>query len=189
MADLRVSLKKNWLKKKKANKELERGVSKGNREREYEREKREEHEGEGGEPETVLFIPSTPRGELMKAMREADRDFRRGTTIRPIKFVERAGVSIADTLVQSNPWGDMKCGRLECFVCRGDRGGIKDCMKQSVLYSIKCEDCKERGKRIEYWGETGRDGFVRGGEHIKGCREKSEKNALYKHLVGDHGGK
>ena len=66
----------------------------------------------------------------MKSMREADKDFRRGTKIRPIKFVERAGISLTDILVQSNPWGDMKCGRQECFVCRGDQGGIKDCMKE-----------------------------------------------------------
>ena len=52
--------------------------------------------GEELEPETVMFVPSTPRGELVKLMRDTDRDFRRGTKIQPMKFVERAGVSLVD---------------------------------------------------------------------------------------------
>ena len=99
----------------------------------------------------------------MKLMRETDRDFRRGTKIRPIKFVERAGTSLRDSLVTSNPWGDRKCGRKECFICRGEKGGVEKCMKEGVLYIIRCDDCKVEGREVEYWGETGRDGFIRGG--------------------------
>ena len=92
--------------------------------------------------------------------------------MRPIKFIERAGTSIRDMLVTSNPWGKEKCGRARCFVCRGEKGGIGDCMKEGVLYCIRCEECKRRGREVEYRGETGRDCFVRGGEHIKGCEDK-----------------
>ena len=102
-----------------------------------------------------MFVPSTPRGELVKKLRETDKKFREGTKIRAIKFVERAGVSLTDTLVSRNPWGDKKCGRGECFICRGEKGGIKDCMKESVLYNIKCDDCKTRGKEVNYWGKQG----------------------------------
>ena len=140
------------------------------------------------EPETVMFIPSTPRGELLNTLKETDRDFRKGTNIKPIKFIERAGISLTDTLVDSNPWGKNKCGRSECFVCRGEKGGIKDCMKEGVLYRIKCDDCRTKGKEVEYWGETGRDSYTRGGEHIKGCKDKNEDNVLWKHLEGDHKG-
>ena len=121
-------------------------------------------------------------------LKETDRDFRRGTTIPPIKFIERAGTSLTDTLVSGNPSGDKKCGREECFVCRGEKGGMKSCMKEGVLYLIKYEECKTRGKEIEYWGETGRDCFARGGEHLKGCREEKEDNALWKHITGEHRG-
>ena len=130
------------------------------------------------EAETVMFIPSTPRGELMRAMKEADINFRKGTKIKPIKFVERAGVSMTDMLVESNPWGDMVCGRNGCFICRGEKGGIKHCMKEEILYKITCEECKGQERQVEYWGETGRDGFARGGEHLKGCKEKDKENAL-----------
>ena len=35
---------------------------------------------------------------------------------------------------------------------------------------------------------TGRDGYVRGGEHLKGWSEQSDENALWKHLEGAHRG-
>ena len=61
-------------------------------------------------------------------------------------------------------------------------------MRESVLYKIECDECKTRGKVAEYWGETGRDGYARGGEHLKGCKEGNEKNALWKHISGEHRG-
>ena len=65
---------------------------------------------------------------------------------------------------------------------------MQQCMKEGVLYRIKCDECKTKGKEVEYWGETGRDSFARGGEHLKGCREGREDNALWKHLEGEHRG-
>ena len=41
---------------------------------------------------------------------------------------------------------------------------------------------------MEYWGETGRDCYSRGEEHLKGCREKCEDNAMWKHIWDTHGG-
>ena len=126
-----------------------------------------------------MFVPSTPRGELQKMLKATDSNFRKGTSIKPIKFVERAGISLTDSLVSSNPWGDRKCGRIKCFVCRGEKGSIKDCMKESILYRITCDDCKGKGRKVEYWGETGRDGYVRGGEHIQGCEDKNKIRMRY----------
>ena len=126
---------------------------------------------------------------LLKRMKETDHQFRKGTRMRQIRFVERAGVSLKDTLVSSNPWSDQKCGRKECFMCRGESGGIGKCMKESILYSIRCEECKKEEKTVEYWGETGRDGYSRGTEHITGCRNKLEENPMWKHVWEGHGGK
>ena len=134
-----------------------------------------------------MFIRSTPRGELLKKLKETDELFRRGSDMRQIKFIERAGVSLRDTLVSSNPWSDQKCGREECFVCRGEKGGIGSCMKESVLYSIRCDECKKEERNVEYWGETGRDCFERGGEHLTGCREKCEDNPMWKQILEQHG--
>ena len=116
---------------------------------------------------------------MVKQLREADDQFRRGSKVKAIKFIERAGVSLKDTLVPSNPWGDQKCGRATCFICRGEKGGMKFCMKENVLYSICCEECRREEKRVEYWGETGRDCFSRGEEHIKSYSDRCEDSTPF----------
>ena len=50
-------------------------------ERDTNREQRDK-----SEPETVIFIPSTPRGELMKMMKESYYQFRQGSNIRQINL-------------------------------------------------------------------------------------------------------
>ena len=61
-------------------------------------------------------------------------------------------------------------------------------MKEGALYSIRCDKCKERERDVEYWGETGRDCYSRGGEHVKGCNEKQEENPMWKHIWDSHEG-
>ena len=82
----------------------------------------------------------------------------------------------------------MKCGRGGCFVCRSEKGGSGKCMKDSVLYSIICEECKRQNVESEYWGETGRDCYTRGGEHLTGIREQREDNPMWKHVWDKHDG-
>ena len=41
---------------------------------------------------------------------------------------------------------------------------------------------------MEYWGETGRDGFSRGEEHVAGCRNKLDDNPMWKHVWEHHDG-
>ena len=50
------------------------------------------------------------------------------------------------------------------------------------------EECKRANKTVEYWGETGRDCFSRGGEHLKRCRERKDDNPMWKHLWDSHKG-
>ena len=111
----KIMAKRNWYKSKKRDMNDREGNKKGRSNVEDKSGDKVKYRDET-EPETVLFIPSTPRGELLKRMRETDLQYRRGTDMRQIKFVERAGVSLKDTLVSGNPWGDMKCGREDCFV-------------------------------------------------------------------------
>ena len=94
------------------------------------------------EAETVLFVPCTPRGELLKLMRETDRKFREGTSIRKFKFVERRGKSLQDLLVSGNPWSDQKCGREKCVICRRETGNLGECTRENALYRITCIECK-----------------------------------------------
>ena len=68
--------KKNWYKKN-------RWDVKGRESKEgyEERSKGNKCERDESEPETVIFVPSTPRGELVKRMRESDSQFRKGSKI------------------------------------------------------------------------------------------------------------
>ena len=92
--------KKTWYKKRGG--ESESSKEGGRRYTNQEGELKPYEKGDG-DSETVMFVPSTPKRELVKRLREADCNFRRGSRVRPIKFIERAGVSLRDTLVSSNP--------------------------------------------------------------------------------------
>ena len=61
-------------------------------------------------------------------------------------------------------------------------------MKENALYKIICKECRKKEIRSEYWGETGRNCFLRGGEHIEGLKNKEEDNALWKHTWDVHDG-
>ena len=49
-------------------------------------------------------------------------------------------------------------------------------------------ECKSKNREVEYWGETGRDCYSRGGEHIKGFVERKEDNPMWKHVWEEHKG-
>ena len=66
---------------------------------------------------------------------------------------------------------------------------MSQCMKENALYRIICRDCREKKVTSEYLGETRRNCFLRGREHLKGLRNKENDNALWKHSWERHGGK
>ena len=129
-----------------------------------------------------LFVPHTPRGALAKAMREKEAQNNQGRKIR-FKIVEKGGVSLERKLRRSNPWAGGKCGRPRCFQCRGEKGG--NCWKESVTYTLWCDECGE--EVAAYKGESGRNGFTRGLEHLdylEACDE--DKSVLWLHSVHHH---
>ena len=102
--------------------------------------------------------------------------------------MERREKSIQDILVSGNPWSDRKCGRDRCFICERENGSMGECMRESALYRITCMECKKGEKVSEYWGETGRNCYLRGEEHLTGLTNRQEDNALWKHSWEEHGG-
>ena len=158
----------------------------------------------------VMFVPWTPHSELIRRFRsiEASGAAHRGFRI---KMVERCGASIKSVLQKSDPWnGD--CNRERCFPCRS--GNIGKCNKTNIVYKIDCLECMERGptsypqtrengtevisiteydmatrqssQRATYWGETSRNGYTRGKEHLEALDSKDTKNALWKHCMQYH---
>ena len=141
---------------------------------------------EHGEFEAPMFVPCTPGAELAKRLQKTEDSFTQGKGSRRIRMVETGGTTLKDILQKTNPWAKDGCGRQDCFLCKGGKGG--DCMKENVCYNITCEECKARGKTTTYVGETSRTAYIRGKEHFRGLKNRSEENALWKHCLTVHHG-
>ena len=131
-----------------------------------------------------LFVPCTPGGELAKRMSRMEVMNNQGRTIR-FRMVERRGVTLEEKLRRSNPWAGERCGRPTCFPCQTDDGG--NCWREGVTYSLVCEEC---GQGVaEYFGESGRNGFTRGEEHLANKLAVDENKSVLKlHSNHHHNG-
>ena len=86
---------------------------------------------------------------------------------------------------KSEPLKKKKCEIEDCFPCT-TRGG--KCEKNGAGYLIRCETCLKAGRVSTYAGETGRNGYSRGKEHLDAIRLEDEENPMWKHCVVEHGG-
>ena len=62
----------------------------------------------------------------------------------------------------------------------GNEGG---CETNSVGYRIVCQGCLLAGKQTEYKGESARNAFSRGLEHLEGLRNEREDSATLEALA------
>ena len=117
-----------------------------------------------------------------QAMRQKEAQNNQGRKIR-FKIIEKAGVTLDQKLRRSDPWAGGKCGRERCFPCMGDKGG--NCWREGVTYSLWCEKC---GEAVAcYKGETGRNRYTRGLEHLDNLEARNEdKSVLWLHSVYHH---
>ena len=53
---------------------------------------------------------------------------------------------------------------------------------------MRCETCLRAGKQSTYAGETGRNSYSHGKEHLDALRREDEENPLWKHRLVEHGG-
>ena len=70
-----------------------------------------------------------------------------------------------------------------CFVCMSEGSG--NCRRSNVSYEIVCDrvGCKD-----VYIGETSRNAFCRGREHLKGLESMKDESVLVEHLKECHEG-
>ena len=61
-----------------------------------------------------------------------------------------------------------------------------DCKQSNIVYSIECNTCKQRESRAIYWGESARNGHLRGSEHYRALQRKDKQTVMYKQIVGKH---
>ena len=101
-----------------------------------------------------------------------------------LAVVERAGDAIAKD-AKSEPLRKQGCRREDCFACKTEEGG--DCEMNGVGYRISCITCVEDDNlTAEYEGETGRNGYSRGKEHLSGLKNEVGGNPLWKHCSIQH---
>ena len=135
------------------------------------------------EYESVLFVPQTPGGELAAALRAYEK--KRGS-LRRIRVVERAGISLKDKLFSSNPWSKDGCERVDCFPCKYGSGEGGVCRRENLTYTMTCTTCSASGVKKVYYGETSRTLYQRGKEHWSDYLSESDKSSLHKHSSSAH---
>ena len=159
--------------------------------RQVQKQSRKQNWFRAGGHHVPVFVPHTPGSELAKRMRAKEEENNQGRKIRFL-IVEQGGTKIHNLLWTPNPWPKVNCGRPACFPCKGEKGG--DCSKQGVTYNIYCATCQgDRNLRVKvaaYPGETGRNMFERGKEHLANLERQSEVDSvLWLHSLHHHEGR
>ena len=157
-------------------KERERGLEK-------ERKRQNWHQRREGQVSAPLIIDPTA-GSLTAEMKEVCRKFEEVTSMR-IQVQERAGNALKH-LAKSEPLKVKSCKREDCFICTTSEAG--KCEKNGIGYSIRCDTCLRAGKVMNYEGESGKNGYTRGRQHLDSLRRRDEENALWKHCIVEHNG-
>jgi hypothetical protein len=130
--------------------------------------------------DSVLFVPTTPDGELKRRYEEIIR--RSGIRMQ---VVERTGRTLKSQLQRSNPFKEPSCNRGDCAVCT--TFGQGNCMAEGITYKIEClgQGC-EKGI---YKGETASNAYTRGGEHMGRLRARDlNSSPLWRHCLEQHEG-
>ena len=132
-----------------------------------------------------IFVPPTPHGELAKILREiAAREAEQGVNF---KIIEAGGTSVKSKVQVSNPTATVGCTNAQCLPCKTIKGEGGNCRSCGVNYQVECQLCPNDKKSL-YLGETARNLFTRGKEHVDRSRNRSEKSFMYKHQQKEHQG-
>ena len=99
-----------------------------------------------------------------------------------MKVIERAGKNIGQKLQKSYPFKKEKCTVKDCFVCISDGKG--NCRKENVNYEI---ECVREGCDYVYIGETARNAYCRGKEHLRGITKRDSDSVFVEHVSEYHG--
>ena len=125
---------------------------------------------------SVLFIPVTPKSKLKKMFEEEIKQSKLG-----IKVVEKSGRSIKNLVQKNDPFNKGKCrDENGCFVCR-EKNSKGKCRISNVTYKVTCDQCN-----MIYHGETGRNAYSRGQEHLKALEKEHQDSVLHRHINTKH---
>ena len=146
------------------------------------------------EIKSVMFVPRSEKGELLKRLKEEESKLADLTGYR-VRLVERSGTQLSRILCQRNPWAGEDCSRPDCLVCGDGEAGGGDCRRRNITYITTCITCLKNKKEgvtekgpAQYVGESARSAYERGREHLDGYKQGKEENHMMKHRVMDHPG-
>ena len=147
------------------------------------------------EIKSVLFVPRTEGGELIKRLRKKEAELAEITEYR-VKLVERSGTQIRKILCKKNPFAGQNCFREYCMICK--EGGKGDCRRRNITYKTSCNNCRERNAAsgisdndenvASYIGESARSGAERSKEHVEDAKKEKEESHIHKHKLLEHPG-
>ena len=127
---------------------------------------------------SVLFVQPT-RGSVLKQKYEQVI----GRSRCNVKVIERAGRSVCQKLQKSYPFKKDKCAVNDCFVCLSEGKG--NCLRENINYEI---ECTKIGCDYVYYGESARNSYCRGREHLKGLTKRDPDSVLVEHINERHNG-
>ena len=93
------------------------------------------------EIEAVIFVPHSKNGGLRKSLQDTDDELTKVLGMGRTKYVERAGVSLRDQLVNKNIWQTLQggCQGPHCYVCKSTKGKGISCRTEGTCYQITCK--------------------------------------------------
>ena len=132
-----------------------------------------------------IFVPPTPNSELALELKKiAENEAESGVKF---KVIETGGRTVKSILQKSNPTASPGCTDGRCLACIPGRGEGGNCRGSSTNYEVECQLCPE-GRRSKYIGESSRNLFTRGLEHMDKYRNGNTSSFIKKHQEECHQG-
>ena len=90
------------------------------------------------EVEGVIFVPFTTGGKMRSRMQNEDDKLTRVMRMPRMRYIENPGRTIADTLVEKDPWYRLGggCAKANCPVCYWSKGKGIRYSKEGICYSL-----------------------------------------------------
>ena len=100
-------------------------------------------------------------------------------------MIEKSGKKVKNILQKNDPLADIACYKEECLVCSTAKKG--GCRSSGVTYNLKCNG--EETCNFSYTGQTGKNGYTRGKEHLDDYRKGNGSSVMWKHCQNTHAGR
>jgi hypothetical protein len=138
-----------------------------------------------------ILVPATPNSELVHLLQKVAEE----EAIPGLKFkvLETGGVTVKHKIQKSNPLASPGCIDNNCLACKRGRGEGGPCRKSNVGYQMECILCDDAAAqnnnqdcRTTYIGETSRNIYSRGKEHMYKYNSANPDSFMWKHQQEVH---